>query len=82
MLFRAQMAEGSSAYEHAVKIIGYIEKLATLEFVMDQELSIDLILQSSPEGYAQFALNYIMNKNQTSISELINLLKTVEPTVK
>ena len=49
---------------------------------MDHELSIDLILASLPNNFAQFVLNYKMNVKETTISDLINLLKTVEPTLK
>ena len=50
--------------------------------VCNNELSIDLILASLPDSFAQFALNYKMNDKETSIPKLINLLKTVEPTMK
>ena len=35
-----------------------------------------------PDSFVQFVLNYRMNDKETSIPELINLLKTVEPTLK
>ena len=50
--------------------------------VNSAELSIDLILQSLPDSYASFVLNYQMNKITTTIPELINLLKTAEESVK
>ena len=49
---------------------------------MDAELSIDLILQSLLDSYAFFMLNYQMKKITTTISELINMLKTAEETIK
>ena len=49
---------------------------------MDNELSIGLILAGLLNSFAQFMLNYKMNDKETSIPELINLLKTVEPTLK
>ena len=49
---------------------------------MDNELSIDLILDGLPDSFAQFVLNYKMNDKETSILELINLIKIVEPTLK
>ena len=68
--------------QHGLKMLGYIERLASLGFAMDVELSEDLILQSLPDSYASFILNYQMNKITTSIPELINMLKTVEEAVK
>ena len=60
---------------------GYIERLESLGFVMDAELCIDLILQSLPDSYSSFLLNYQMNKITTTIPELINMLKTAEEAV-
>src|SRR5262249_11264337 len=76
------MAERSSAAQHALKMNGYIERLGALGFVMDHELSIDLILQSLPDSYAHFVLNYQMNSLSTTIPELINMVKTVEDSIK
>ena len=60
---------------------GYIVRLDQLGFGMGNELSIDLIMAGLPDSFAQFVLNYRMNDKETSIPELINLLKTVEPTL-
>ena len=49
---------------------------------MDGELNQDLILQSLPESYSQFVLNYHMNKLNTSLPELLNMLKTAESHIK
>ena len=38
------MAEGSSVQAHTLKMIEWIEKLAILEFVIDHDLYVDLIL--------------------------------------
>src|SRR5262249_2620756 len=81
-LFRCKMTEGSSAAQHGLKMNGYIKRLGALGFVMDHELSIDLILQSLPDSYAQFVLNYQMNKLSTTIPELINMLKTTKDSIK
>jgi hypothetical protein len=39
---------GSSLNTYVLKIIGYINKLGQLGFIMDHELSVDLVLQSLP----------------------------------
>ena len=52
------------------------------QFRFCDELSINLILQSLPDSYASFVLNYQMNKITTIISKLINMLKTAEEAVK
>ena len=61
---------------------GYIVRLDQLGFGMDHELSIDLILASLPDNFALFMLNYRINDKETFIPQLINLLKTFEPTLK
>ena len=82
MLFRSKMQEGTFPVEYALKMNGYIVRLEQLGFGMDNELSIDLILACLPDSFAQFVLSYLMNDKESSILELINLLKTVEPTLK
>ena len=49
---------------------------------MDGELNQDLILQSLPESFSQFVLNYHMNKLNSSLPELLNILKIVESHIK
>ena len=57
-------------------------RLDQLGFSMENELSIDLILVSLLNSFAHFVLNSRMNDKETSLPELINLLKTIEPTFK
>ena len=76
------MTEGTSVQEHVLKIIDLITRLGQLGFIMDGELNQDLILQSLPELYNQFVLNYHMNILNTSLSELLNMLKTAESHTK
>ena len=49
---------------------------------MDYELSIDLILTGLPHSFAHFVFNYIMKNITSTILELINTLKIVEPTLR
>ena len=63
-------------------MITYIEKLDQLGFVMDHELSIELILQSLPQSFSQFIMNYHMNKLDSTLSKLFNMLKTAERALK
>ena len=51
-LFQCKMTEGSPVGPHDLHMINLIEKLACLGFVMDHELSIDLVLQSLPYSYS------------------------------
>jgi hypothetical protein len=80
-LFGAKMKEGESVQIHVLKMIDSIERLGQLGFVMDHELSIDLVLQSLPPSYAQFVLNFNMNKLEVTLPELLNMLRTAENSV-
>ena len=55
-LFCCKMTDVFLVNTHVLKIIGYIEKLGQLSFVMDHELSVDLVLQSLPQGF--FTIHY------------------------
>ena len=76
-LFRMRMTEGS-VNEHVLKMIDYIEQLEALNFSMDGELAIDLILQSLPDSFSQF----IMNKMECSLAKLLKMLNTAETCIK
>ena len=67
--------------QYALKMNGYIVRLDQLGFSMGNELNIELILVGLPDSFAYFLLNYGMNDKETSIP-LINLLKTIESTLK
>ena len=65
-----------------LKMNNLIEKLARLGFLMDYELSVDLVLQSLPPNISQFMLNYNMNKLEASLPKLSNMLQSAEPNLK
>ena len=81
-LHSCKMAEGASVSAHVMKMKGYIDHLERLGFPISQELVTDLILNSLPESYDQFVMNYNMNNMEKSISELHGMLKTAEPNLK
>lgn len=69
-LFRCCMAEGAQVNTLVLKMIGYIERLGCLGFVIDGELLIDLVLQSLPDSYSQFNINAI----EKTLSELFIMI--------
>ncbi|KAK6151810.1 hypothetical protein DH2020_014445 [Rehmannia glutinosa] len=81
-LFRCRMKEGSSVHDHGLKMIALIERLESLGIVMDNELYMDLILQSLPPSFDTFVVNFNMHKMETSLPKLVNMLKTAESTMK
>ena len=81
-LFSCRMQEGSSVSTHVLKIIRYIERLEALGFTMDNDLYIDLVLQSLPESYKGFILNFNMNQLERSLPDLLNMLRVAEKDLK
>ena len=81
-LHSCKMVEGSLIRPHVLKMKGYIDHIERLRFPISQELAIYLILNSHPESYDQFVMNYNMNNMEKSISELYGMLKTAKQSIK
>src|SRR6266542_6194065 len=63
-------------------MIGYIENLERLGFPYNQDLAIDIILQSLPPSYSSFIMNYNMSGLKKSLTELHGMLKIAEQNIK
>ncbi|KAK8556182.1 hypothetical protein V6N12_002595 [Hibiscus sabdariffa] len=48
-LFQCKMSEGSPVGAHVIKMMGYIQTLEKLGFALNDELAIDVVLQSLPQ---------------------------------
>ena len=72
------MAEGTSVREHCLRMISNLNTLEVLDADIDGESQVDMILQSLPESFKEFRLNYNMNKKIYSLSELMNELIVAE----
>lgn len=77
-LFHCKLVEGNDVGEHVLKMIGWIERLESLDFYMDAELQNDLILQSLPPSFNAFIVNYNLNKAEMTLTELMNQLSTAQ----
>ena len=53
-----------------------------LGFPFNQDLAIDIILQSLPPSYSSFIMNYNMNGLEKSLTELHGMLKIAEQNIK
>ena len=76
--FRVKMHDGQAVNNHCLTMIKDIEELQKLRMNMDKKLWVDLILQSLPDSYGQFIMNYHMNKIYATLLELLNMLMTAE----
>ena len=81
-LLNTKMAEGTPVREHTLKMIGFLNELEILGAEIDADSQIDIILQSLPDSFNQFRLNYLMNKNHYTLSELMNELQAAEGIIK
>ena len=75
-LLRALMVESPFVQAHVLKMIEWIERLVVARVELPVEMSTSLILQSLPDSFSDFIINFNMNKFQTSLSELLNMLTT------
>ena len=72
------MTEGTSVREHFLRMISHLNTLEVLGADIDGESQADMILQSLPESFKKFRLNYNMKKKNYKLSELMNELVAVE----
>ena len=77
-IYNTKMAEGTSVREHCLRMISNLNTLEVLSADIDGESQVDMILQSLPESFKEFRLNYNMNKKIYSLSELMNELVAAE----
>ncbi|KAL4364065.1 hypothetical protein GQ457_04G018560 [Hibiscus cannabinus] len=60
-LFQCKMSQGSPVGAHVIKMMGYIQTWEKLGFPLNDELAIDVVLQSLPDSFNQFVLNFNTN---------------------
>ncbi|KAL0430704.1 UNVERIFIED_CONTAM: hypothetical protein Sradi_0696400 [Sesamum radiatum] len=73
-----KIIEGSSVQGHGVKMLSLMKKLENLKVGLDNDTYIDVILQSLPQSYNPFIINYNLNGLENSIRKLINMLVEYE----
>ena len=71
-LFGAKMREGEKVGDHVLKMISRIERLEALDFRMHTSLQTDLILQSLPDSFSRFVMNFNCNEISCNLAGLMN----------
>ncbi|KAL6516472.1 hypothetical protein OROGR_019777 [Orobanche gracilis] len=79
-LFCAKMKESEKVGEH--KMISMIERLEALDFKMHESLQTDLILQSLPDSFSLFIINFNCNEIACNMAGLMNKLVTAQSQMK
>ncbi|KAH0764750.1 hypothetical protein KY285_000621 [Solanum tuberosum] len=77
-LLTTTRAEGSYVREHVLKLMNYLNELEILGAEIDKESQVEMILQTLPDSFQQFRLNYNMNKMDMSLAKLLNELQAAE----
>ncbi|KAK8685960.1 hypothetical protein V6N13_124988 [Hibiscus sabdariffa] len=62
--------------------MGYIQTLEKLGFALKDELTTDVILQSFPDNFKPFVLNFNMNEINKTLPQLLGMLRTAESDLK
>ena len=78
LLLNTKMAQRTPVREHCLKMISYLNTLEVLGADINGESQVDMILQSLPESFKEFRLNYNMNKKIYTMYEMMNELVAVE----
>ena len=76
------MTEGTPVQNHVLKMIEWIEKLIGLGMVLEDNLCVDIVLQSLQDSFSQFIMNFNMKKLEVTLPKLLNILREVESTIK
>ncbi|KAL7604588.1 hypothetical protein Lser_V15G16523 [Lactuca serriola] len=81
-MIMTKMRDGESVTAHLQKMQRYVDRLQKFNVNFNEELAIDIILQSLPPFYNQFRMTYHMNKEEVMLSKLQGLLRTAESNLK
>ncbi|KAH0644790.1 hypothetical protein KY284_032674 [Solanum tuberosum] len=76
------MVEGSPVKDHLLNMMNYLNELEILGASIDKESQGKMILQTLPDSFQQFLLNYNMTMMDFSLAKLFNELTTVESIIK
>ena len=76
-LMNTRMTRGN-VQDHCLKMIGHISTAEVMGAKLDQEMKIDMILESLPNSFGQLKMNYNMNKLKLTLVELMHELESAE----
>ena len=60
-LMNTRMTEGS-ARDHCLAMMSHISQAKVIEATLEEEMKIDIILESLPDNFNKFKMNYNINK--------------------
>ncbi|XP_024033527.1 uncharacterized protein LOC112095660 [Citrus clementina] len=72
------MGKGTRVRDHVLKMMDYLNEAEIQGAQIDDNSKIDMVLESLPETFKEFKVNYNMNKRNMTLTELINELHYAE----
>ena len=72
---------GGSVRDHYLKMIGHISTVEVMGAKLEQEMKVDMILESIPNRFSHFKMNYNMNKLKLTHVDLMHELESAEMTL-
>ena len=73
-----KMKKGSSVREHVLNMINLIHEAEIHGATVDDKTQVSVILESLTPAFLPFTTNYIMNKLEYNLTQLLNELQTFE----
>lgn len=69
---------GGSVRDHCLKMSTHIGITEVMGAKLEQEMKVDIILESLPDSFSQLKMNYNMNKLKLALIDLMDELESVE----
>ena len=70
----ANMKKGVSVREHVLNMINLVHEVEIHGATIDDSTQVSIILESLTSPFSQFTTNYVMNKLQYKMTQLLNEL--------
>ena len=73
-----KMKKGVSIREHVLNMINLMHEAEIHGATIDERTQVSIMLESLTPNFSQFTTNYVMNKLQYNMTQLLNELQTFE----
>ena len=74
----AKMSKGTPVRDHVLSMANYINEAELHGAIIDERTQLSIILDSLTSDFLQFTSNYVMNKLDYNVTQLLNELQTFE----
>ncbi|KAH9704344.1 hypothetical protein KPL70_011418 [Citrus sinensis] len=77
-IMNSKMGKGTRVRDHVLKMMDSLNEAEIQGAQIDDNSKIDMVLESLPETFKEFKVNYNMNKRNMTLTELMNELHSAE----